>query len=98
MKRKIIGVTVGTPISPSTIDKEIKPVKSINDVKPDEDGNVTIKADAATAIDLSKLDTEGKITESYADGTSKTTTMEFDENGNPTKITDGDGHETVLTW
>lgn len=51
-----------------------------------------------TGIDLSALDTEGKIVENYADGSTKTTTFEFDANGNPVKITDSDGNETVLTW
>lgn len=50
------------------------------------------------SIDLSGLDTSGTIVETYADGTTKTTTMEFDENGNPIKITDGDGNVTTLTW
>lgn len=50
------------------------------------------------AVDMSQFESDGKIIETYADGTSKTTTMEFDENGNPIKITDGDGNETVLTW
>lgn len=50
------------------------------------------------SIDLSGLDTNGTIVETYADGTSKTTTMEFDENGNPIKITDADGNVTTLTW
>lgn len=53
---------------------------------------------APTAIDLSAFATEGKIVESYADGTSKTTTIEFDEQGNPTKITDGDGNVTEIVW
>ena len=51
-----------------------------------------------TLIDLSALDTEGKIVETYADGTSLTTAMEFDENGNPIKITDGNDNVTVLKW
>lgn len=42
MKRKIIGVTVGTPISPSTIERDIKPVKTVNGVAPDENGNVDV--------------------------------------------------------
>ena len=50
------------------------------------------------AVDMSQFESEGKIVETYADGTTKTTTMEFDEDGNPIKITDGDGNETVLTW
>ena len=50
------------------------------------------------AINLSALDTDGTIVEEYADGTTKTTTMEFDDDGNPVKITDGDGNVTELTW
>ncbi len=51
-----------------------------------------------TAYDLSAFDTDGTITETYADGTTKTTTMEFDADGNPVKITDGDGNVVTLTW
>ena len=56
------------------------------------------EAGVPTEIDLSALDTAGTIVETYADGTTKTTTMEFDADGNPVKITDADGNETVLTW
>lgn len=52
----------------------------------------------AASVDLSGLDSEGKIVETYADGTTKTTTIESDENGNPVKITDGDGNVTTLIW
>lgn len=52
----------------------------------------------ATSIDLSALDSEGKIVETYADGTTKTTSLEFDADGNPVKITDADGNVTTLTW
>ncbi len=51
-----------------------------------------------TAINLSEFDTTGKIVETYPDGTKRTTTMEFDGNGNPVKITDAYGNETVITW
>lgn len=51
-----------------------------------------------TSIDLSAFETAGQIVESYADGTSKTTTLEFDELGNPIKITDGDGNVTEIVW
>lgn len=50
------------------------------------------------SIDLSALDTEGKIVETFADGSTKTTTVEFDADGNPVKIIDADGNETVLAW
>ena len=52
----------------------------------------------ATSIDLSGLDTTGQIVETYADGSTKTTTIESDANGNPVKITDADGNVTTLTW
>lgn len=42
MSRKIIGVTVGTAISPAKVEKEIKPVKSVNGITPDENGDVSI--------------------------------------------------------
>lgn len=51
-----------------------------------------------TSIDMSAFDTDGTIVEEFDDGKTKTTTMEFDDDGNPVKITDGDGNVTVLTW
>ena len=39
---KIIGVTVGTNISPKSMEAKLKPVKTINGVEPDENGNVEI--------------------------------------------------------
>jgi hypothetical protein len=39
---KIIGATVGTPVSPSKIEREIKPVKTVNGVAPDANGNVNV--------------------------------------------------------
>lgn len=52
----------------------------------------------SASIDMSSFDSAGQIVETFADGTSKTTTIEFDASGNPVKITDGDGNVTVLTW
>ena len=42
MKRKIIGVTVGTTTSPKALEGKIKPVKTVNGASPDEHGNVTV--------------------------------------------------------
>lgn len=39
---KIIGNTVGTPINPARIERDIKPVKTVNGRSPDENGNVDI--------------------------------------------------------
>lgn len=50
------------------------------------------------SIDLSQYESAGKIVETFADGTAKTTTVEFDDNGKPVKITDSAGNVTNLTW
>ncbi len=39
---KIYGVTVGTPINPARLEREMKPVKTVNGKTPDENGNVEI--------------------------------------------------------
>lgn len=43
MSRKIIGVTVGTPISPGYMERKINPVKTVNGIEPDENGNVNVE-------------------------------------------------------
>ncbi len=43
MSKKIMGVTVGTSLSPSKIEEKIKPIKTVNNVAPDENGNVEFK-------------------------------------------------------
>ena len=50
MTRKIVGVTVGTPISPQSIKKILKPVTSVNGVKADENGNVTVSGSSLNTI------------------------------------------------
>lgn len=54
---KIIGVTVGTPMSVSTIKEKIKPVTSVNGVEADESGNVEVSTGLpeATAADNGKV-------------------------------------------
>ena len=53
MSKKIIGVTVGTPLSPSKIEEKLKPVKTVNGVTPDENGNVNVEAGASISLDTS---------------------------------------------
>lgn len=48
MKRRIIGVTVGTPLSPKSIMDKLGPVTSVNGVKADKDGNVEVKVDSVS--------------------------------------------------
>lgn len=40
---KIIGVTVGTPISPKAVERKLNPVKTVNGIEPDENGNVNVE-------------------------------------------------------
>ena len=54
MKRKIVGVTVGTSLNPEQIRKKIKPVTSVNGIKADESGNVKINIpDSGGSLDVS---------------------------------------------
>lgn len=55
------------------------------------------KVPVPTSVNMSGYDS-GTIVETFADGTTKTTTIEFDADGNPTKITDGDGNVATYTW
>lgn len=52
----------------------------------------------ATNIDLSAFESDGRIVETFADGATATTTMEFNDNGKPIKITDSNGNVTTLVW
>ena len=42
MSKKIIGATVGTTISTSAINRKLSPVKFVNGVAPDVNGNVVV--------------------------------------------------------
>lgn len=61
-------------------------------------GRVTALETPAVSVDLTAFESAGTVVETHADGSAKTYTMEFDEDGNPTKVTDSDGNVTVLTW
>ena len=58
----------------------------------------TVVGEKPDAIDLSNFETQGKIVEFFGEDREKISTVEFDDNGNPIKITDGDGHVTNITW
>ncbi len=79
MSRKIIGVTVGTPISPKAIERKLKPVKTVNGVEPDENGNVDVAGNDGfspvakvtqtdTGAVISITDKEGTTTATVANG------------------------------
>lgn len=46
---KIIGVTVGTPTSPAKMEEELKPVKTVNGIAPDKNGNVEVAGGSGEA-------------------------------------------------
>lgn len=50
MSKKIYGVTVGTPLSPAKIAEKLKPVKTVNGIAPDENGNVEVQGGSADAV------------------------------------------------
>ena len=58
----------------------------------------TIDDNPPISIDLSNFESGGEIVEVTSNGETKTTMVEFDSNGNPTKITDGDGYSTDIIW
>ncbi len=60
MSRRIIGNTVGTPISPAAIERKIKPVKTINGIEADQNGNVDISEEVAALCDHSTIVCEAK--------------------------------------
>ena len=49
MGKKIIGTTVGTPISPTKIEEKINPVKTVNNSSPDVNGNVSVSVPTDTS-------------------------------------------------
>ena len=61
MSRKIIGVTVGTPLSPAKIAEKLKPVKTVNGVEPDENGNVELDGKSGATIYYSTDDKNRKV-------------------------------------
>lgn len=68
MSKKIIGVTVGTTISPKKIEKELNPVKTVNGQAPDENGNVAVVGNNGISATHSWNGT--KLTITSASGTS----------------------------
>lgn len=62
MSTKIIGVTVGTPTSPTAMAEKLKPVTSINGKTPDENGNVDIAVGSGSGQNTTWDTLEGKPT------------------------------------
>lgn len=62
---KIIGITVGTPLSPRSIKDKLHPVTSVNGVSADEHGNVEVDIpeipDAVLTVNGQAPDENGNI-------------------------------------
>lgn len=56
MSRSIIGVTVGTAISPVGMERKLKPVKTVNGTAPDENGNVEVAGGGYTLTEEDKAE------------------------------------------
>lgn len=50
MSKKIVGATVGTPLSPKKVEEMICPVKTVNGTAPDEKGNVEIDVSGGAGV------------------------------------------------
>ena len=57
---KIIGVTVGTPISPQTLKEKLNPVLSVNGVKPDKNGNAEVTMNFEDLTEEQKASLKGE--------------------------------------
>lgn len=79
---KIIGVTVGTPISPKRVEEKIKPVKTVNNQEPDENGNVeVIGSNGKSAYEYAK---EGGYTGTEAEFAAKLAAEYLTSESDPT--------------
>lgn len=71
MIKKIIGATVGTPISPSKIADKLKPVKTVNGKEPDANGNVEVVGNnGKDGVSVTHSWNGTKLTVTSASGTS----------------------------
>ena len=87
MSRKIIGITVGTTISPKRIEKDLKPVKTINGVSPDDNGNVE--------VDVGKLVYEYAVEAGY-EGTEEEFAEQLSNPNATVALDDGEGNVEVV--
>lgn len=81
MSRKIVGVTVGTPLGISAIKEKLNPVTSVNGVEADENGNVEITIpDAGGNVELdTTLTQSGKAADAKAVGDALNKKLSADE-------------------
>lgn len=107
MSKKIIGVTVGTTISPKKIEKELKPVKTVNGQAPDENGNVAVvgnngadgKDGVSPVISVSDITGGHRLTITDKSGTKTVDVMDGADGKNGTNGSAGkDGVSATHSW
>ena len=99
---KIIGATVGTPTSPAKMEKELKPVKTVNGKEPDENGNVEVEGaggnGTVTSVNGVSPDESGNVqvdvgvtVDEVLEAMPRVTAIDFTnfENGSFTETVDG---------
>ena len=96
---KFYVLCINTPNTPDgyTPRAEIVGVVNLPDELMDREYTRLLDVNTPASIDLSRLD-DGVVVEVLPGGETLTTRIEYDGNGNPVKITDGRGRETVITW
>lgn len=101
MKRKIIGVTVGTTISPEKIEEKINPVKTVNGKAPDENGNVEVDVKIAGTNGykiVTSLNTiDYKLTISLVDGSDKVVSSSLVDFPLESVVVGGDEKDGIVT-
>lgn len=85
MSRKIYGVTVGTTINPKYLETKLKPVKTVNGVVPDENGNVQVSAEQIGAAPAGNYATEAFVTNKIAEAQLSGDGSDIDLSGFATK-------------
>lgn len=88
---KIIGVTVGTNISPQTIKEKLKPVLSVNGTKPGASGDVVV------TFNLDELTEEQKAELKGEPGKTPEKGIDYNDGVSPTVSVSKSGKVTTLT-
>lgn len=101
MRKKILGATLSTPLSPEKIEKEINPVKTVNGKAPDENGNVEVDVKIAGTNGykiVTSLNTiDYKLTISLVDGSDKVVSSSLVDFPLESVVVGGDEKDGIVT-
>lgn len=96
MSNKIIGATVGTPISPKTIKEKINPILTVNGKRPDSIGNVEVEGNNGAdgfspTVSVTPITGGRRITIEDKNGTKTVDVMDGTDGKDGAKGADGKG-------